>query len=88
MADPHTTLDAVSLPPTEAIAFLRQKTNTTSQRWTDVWNEAHTRSFMVAGAATKAIVEDFREAVAKALEQGTSLAEFRRDFDAIVAKHG
>ncbi len=88
MADPHSTLDAASLPPAEAITFLRQKTNTTSLRWTDVWNEAHTRSFMVAGAATQAIVEDFRVAVSKALEQGTTLAEFRKDFDAIVAKHG
>lgn len=88
MAEPASTLEAVSLPPTEAIAFLRGKTNTTSQRWTDVWNEAHTQSFMVAGAATKAIVGDFRDAVAKALEQGTSLAEFRQDFDRIVETHG
>ncbi len=88
MADPASTLEAVSLPPAEAIAFLRGKTNTTSQRWTDVWNEAHTRSFMVAGAATQAIVQDFRDAVAKAIEQGTSLAEFRKDFDRIVETHG
>jgi hypothetical protein len=88
VADPRTTLDAISLPPEEAIAFLRQKANVTSERWTDVWQEAHSRAFMVAGAATEAIVQDFREAVAKAIEQGTTLAEFRRDFDAIVAKHG
>lgn len=88
MAEPRSTLDAVSLPPEEAIAFLRQKTNTTSRRWTDVWNEAHTRSFMVAGAATKALVDDFRGAVAKALEQGISIGDFRKEFDAIVDKHG
>lgn len=88
MADPASTLEAVSLPPAEAIAFLRGKTNTTSQRWTDVWEEAHTRSFMVAGAATQAIVSDFRDAVAKALDQGTSLGEFRKEFDRIVETHG
>ena len=83
-----TVQEAVGLPPKEAIAFLRQKTNQTTQRWTDVWNEAHSRAFSVAGAASEALVEDFRTAVAKAIEQGTTLAEFRRDFDSIVAKHG
>ncbi len=80
--------EAIDLPPKEAIAFLRQKTNQTTQRWTDVWNEAHSRAFMVAGAASEALVQDFRDAVAKAIETGTTLATFRKDFDAIVAKHG
>lgn len=87
MADPSL-VSAVSLPPQEAIAFLRQKANVTSTHWTDLWNEAHSRGFMVAGASSQALVEDFRHEVAKALEQGTTLAEFRRGFDAIVAKHG
>lgn len=78
----------VGLPPREAIAYLRGKTNVTSQHWTDVWRDAHARSFMVAGAATDAIVGDFRRAVADAIEQGRTLRDFRQDFDAIVAKHG
>lgn len=82
------TATGISLPPREAIRFLLGKTNTPSQRWSDVWQEAHARSFMVAGAATDALLNDFRGAVAKALEQGTTLAEFRRDFDAIVARNG
>lgn len=36
----------------------------------------------------EALLEDFQEAIAKALEEGTTLAEFRRDFDAIVERHG
>ena len=87
MADPSL-ISAVSLPPKDAIAFLRQKVNVPTQRWTDVWNEAHSHAFSVAGAASTALVQDFRDAVAKALEQGTTLAEFRKDFDSIVAKHG
>nr|WP_249120288.1 phage minor head protein [Plastoroseomonas hellenica] len=43
---------------------------------------------MVAGAATDAIVGDFRRAVASALEQGTTLRDFRQQFDDIVARHG
>lgn len=88
MTAPRTTLDATSLAPAEAIAFLRQKVNVTSQRWTDIWQEAHSRSFMVAGAASQALVQDFRDAVHKAIEQGSTLVDFRRDFDRIVAEHG
>lgn len=78
----------VALPPRQAIEYLRGKTNVTSQHWTDVWRDAHARSFMVAGAATDALVGDFRRAVADALEQGTTLRDFRRQFDDIVSRHG
>ena len=56
------TVRAIGLPPREAIAFLRQKTNVTTQSYLDVWAEAHSRAFMVAGAATNALVQDFRRA--------------------------
>jgi hypothetical protein len=82
------TIEAIGLPFKEAIGFLGAKANVTSEHWTDVWRTAHTRSFMVAGAATQAIVADFRAEVMRAIEQGTSLQDFRRGFDGIVAKHG
>jgi len=83
-----TDAEAINLPFEEAIAFFRQKANVKTERWTDVWREAHSRAFMVAGAATDALVEDFREAIDKAISEGTTLEEFRRDFDMIVKKHG
>lgn len=82
------TARALDLPFREAIAFFRQKTNVPTQSYLDVWAEAHTRSFMVAGAATDALVQDFREEIMKALEQGTTLQDFRRSFDQLVTKHG
>ncbi|MDA8049973.1 MAG: phage minor head protein [Rhodospirillales bacterium] len=78
----------IGLPFEEAIAYFRQKINVPTRRWTDLMNEAHAHGFAVAGAAQGAIVEDFRKAVAKAIGQGTGMAEFRRDFDAIVKKFG
>ncbi len=81
-------VQAISLPFEEAIEFFRQKANVKTERWTDVWREAHSRSFMVAGAATDALVQDFRDAIEKAISQGTTLAEFRKDFANIVQKHG
>ncbi len=83
-----TTVGAIDLPFDEAIAFLRQKAATPTKSWRDVWDGAHSKMFMVAGANTTAIVTDFQEAIAKALEQGTTLETFRDDFDAIVKRHG
>jgi len=88
MTDFSTVTSALDLPFDEAIEFLRQKVNTTSTGWTDVWQRANARAFTVAGAATDALVEDFRAEILKALEQGTTLQEFRGAFDEIVRKHG
>ncbi len=86
MADPI--VEGIDLPFREAIDFFRAKARVPTQHWTDVWRTAHSHSFMVAGAASDALLEDFQDALKKALEQGTTLAEFRRDFEAIVEKHG
>ncbi|SOC83111.1 Phage Mu protein F like protein [Ensifer adhaerens] len=82
------TASALDLPFDEAIRFFRDKASVPTKSWRDVWNAAHAKMFMVAGANSEALVNDFKEAIAKALEQGTTLDEFRKDFDQIVKKHG
>ncbi len=82
--------DAVygSLPFAEQVAFFRRKLNIPTTGWTDIYTQEHDHAFMVAGANRDAIVADFRAAVQKAIEDGGTLEEFRRDFDRIVATHG
>ena len=82
------TVAALDLPFDEAIRFLREKASVPTRSWRDVWDGAHSKMFMVAGANTVAIVDDFKAAIAKALEQGTTLEDFRKDFDQIVKRHG
>jgi len=77
-----------SLPFREQIDFFRRKTNVPTAAWTDIWQAEHDHAFVVAGVTRMDMLADFREAIDKAISQGTSLAEFRRDFDAIVAKYG
>ena len=77
-----------SLPFIEAIALLRKKINLPTPTWDTIWQDEHMRSFTVAGAMTDDIVADFREAVRKAQEDGTTLGTFRKDFDDIVKKYG
>ena len=77
-----------ALPFKEQIAFFERKHNQNTQGWTDVYAAEHDWAFTVAGANSRDIVEDFRRAVDKAIRDGTTLEEFRKDFDHIVAKHG
>lgn len=77
-----------SLPFDEQIQFFRQKLNLPTRAWTDIWEGMHARAFVIAGATQDSLLTDFRTAVDKAISEGTTLAEFRKDFDKIVATHG
>lgn len=83
MAVSHT-----QLPFQEQVRFFRNKVNLPSDAWTQLWHQGHDHAFVVAGANRDALVADFRQAIDKAISQGTTLAEFRKDFDKIVARHG
>lgn len=77
-----------SLPFREQIEFFRRKVNMPTAAWTDLYTHEHDYAFVVAGANRDAIVSDFRAAVEKAIANGGTLEEFRKDFDRIVAKNG
>ncbi|MFB9968974.1 phage minor head protein [Pseudoroseomonas cervicalis] len=83
-----TTTTAAGLPFREAISFFAGKVGVTTESWSDVWRDAHTRAFMVAGAASDALVGDFQAEIAKAVAGELPFAEFRKRFDAIVERHG
>lgn len=84
MADPQ----PGNVPFDEAIDFLRQKVRLPTNSWTDIWEGAHARAFVIAGTTQDALIADFHNAVTGALANGTTLATFRKDFDRIVAAHG
>lgn len=77
-----------SLPFAEQIKFFRTKVNVPTQQWTDVYAQEHNHAFMVAGAMQDDMLKDFNGAITKAIENGTTLEEFRKDFDNIVARYG
>lgn len=86
-ADPS--LDfVINLPFKEQIDFFRQKLDLPTERWDDIWQAAHDRAFVVAGAMKADLLNDLRLAVDKAIASGTTLKTFRKDFAATVAKHG
>ena len=81
-------LTAFRLPFKEQATFFRKKLNIPTLKWTDLWKAEHAKGFMVAGAYRDDLLADFREAVDKAVVDGVTLADFRKDFDRIVKTHG
>ena len=57
-------------------------------RWDDLIGAQHDRAFVVAGALKADLLADLAGAVGKAIEEGTTLDQFRRDFQGIVEARG
>lgn len=70
------------------IAYLRAKLALPTERWGQIAAAAHDRAFVVAGAAKADLVADLQAAMVQRATDGLGLEAFRRDFKAIVAKHG
>lgn len=79
---------AVGVPFQEATDHFRSKVSLPTATWTDIWQEQHSRAFVVAGAMRDDLLTDFRNAIDKAIAGGATIADFRKDFDSIVARHG
>jgi len=87
-ADRAAGVGAEGLAMAEAIDYHRAKLALPSKAWTDIWGREHARAFIVAGAATEELVAGFHEAIGRAIAEGRTLADFRKDFDALVRTHG
>ncbi len=73
---------AFRLPPEQAVAYFRGKVDAPiSWDWQDLWQEAHAKAFTVAKALRVDVLQDIRDAVDRALAEGQTLAEFRRDLE-------
>lgn len=84
------TVASFNRPFAEQVAAfrLRLANLTPTAKWDDLWQEEHDRGFMVAGATKADLLADLAAAVDKAVSQGTTLEEFRRDFREIVETRG
>lgn len=75
-------------PFVEQLEYFRGKLNLPTDRWDDVLGAAHDRAFIVAGMTKADMLQDMRDAVDKAIAQGTGLDTFRKDFAQIVQRTG
>lgn len=72
----------------EAIEFLRRKLNITSEEWRVIWSEAGGIAAEVADQQAADVVRDLLKAALDAIENGTTLDDFRRAYAKIVADAG
>lgn len=81
---------AFQKPFAEQIAFFRRKlgNRVPTARWDDLRHEEHDHAFMVAGAAKADLLTDLAAAVDRVVAEGKGLEAFRKDFRAIVQRHG
>lgn len=71
----------IGLPPKEAIKYLTSKGYKFSWNWYEVWQESHTKAFTVAKVMRQDILDDIREVVTKAIEEGITFREFQKQLE-------
>lgn len=76
------------LPPKRAIGYLRSKGYQISWDWEDIWQEAHARAFTVAKVTRLDILEDIRQALQQALDEGKTERWFRQELEPVLKRKG
>lgn len=75
------------LPFDEQIRYFAEKLNVPTDSYRDISGAEHDAAFVVAGAKG-ALLDDLREAVDRAIAEGTTLEQFRKDFEDVVQRTG
>lgn len=91
MAKPAAGLDlayCMQLPPAKAIAYLESKGLAISWDWQELWQDAQAQAFTVAKVVRLDILQDIRNAVEKALQQGQTLTAFKKELTPILQAKG
>lgn len=76
------------VPFLEAIEFFSDKVKIPTEHWDDILGEIHARAFTVAGATNMDLLSDIYAAIKIALETGTTITDFRKEFDKTVQEYG
>lgn len=72
---------AIGLSPKKAIEYFKSKGYTFSWNWYDTWQEAHAKAFTVAKAMRMDILQDIRDMLQKALKEGITFKEFKKELE-------
>lgn len=78
----------MSLPPKQAIDYLKRKGYTITWDWEELWQDAQAQAFTVAKATRLDILQDIREAVEKAIAEGKTFAWFKKELTPVLQAKG
>lgn len=70
---------AFGLPPEKAVDYFKSKGYIFSWNWQDTWQESHAKAFTVAKAMRLDVLQDIREEVQKALDEGITFQQFKKE---------
>lgn len=79
---------ALTLAPTEAIAYFESLDFRVSRDALDAYNAARHQAFTVAGIAELDLVGDIKKGIEKALRDGTTFKTFQDGIDEFISKRG
>ncbi|MFT8804545.1 MAG: phage minor head protein [Acetobacter aceti] len=80
-------LSAAPVRPSDAIAFVRQKTLVTTASFGELEQEAHARAFTSAGMTEMSMLRKVGADVSRAISEGMSYSEFQKRFLKIADDH-
>ncbi|WP_299734009.1 phage minor head protein [uncultured Endozoicomonas sp.] len=75
-------------PPPEVLAFFENKKLKPSFNWADVWKQEHQSAFTVAKAMKLDVLQDVRDGVLKAIAEGQTLQQFRKELTPLLQEKG
>lgn len=78
----------MTLPPQRAIAYLKNKGYALSDDWEDVWQEAHDKAFTVAKVTRLDVLQDIRNILQEALDEGKTGRWFEKELTPLLQKKG
>ena len=76
------------LPFAEASAWFRGKLNIPTTKWDELEGSAHGKGFMSAGAYQADLLNELRQMTDKAIDGGTDIRAFRKQFRPLVERYG
>ena len=78
------------LSPVLAIRYFRNrgKQNTLTWDWYEIWQDAHKKSFTVAKVMREKVLNDIKDALDKALNEGKTFRDFSKELKPILQKRG
>lgn len=74
--------------PREALEYFRLRAPKVGFDYRDVWLQEHAHAFTVAKAMEVEILMDIREALSKAIAEGRTLEQFRKDLTPLLQRKG
>ncbi|BCB96790.1 hypothetical protein JZK55_17120 [Dissulfurispira thermophila] len=72
---------AIKLPPEKAIEYFKSKGYKLTWNWYDLWQEAHAKAFTVAKVMRMDVLQDIRDMVQKALDEGITVEQFKKELE-------